>query len=117
MRERITKIKQLIENGIDKQLFFKLVLHITDGTSEFNSGYANYKKINEWQDLYSSQYVNLQLSETQLILFFDYLKIYYSEFVGNNHNDYFVFKTFINNYRTESYLEFESIVFSVFEIL
>lgn len=117
MEERILEVKELCDAGIDKNMFFKLILHVTNGVSNPMQAYANYLTIKEWQNLYSKPYVDIVVSEEQLVLFFNYMIKYSGNFFGKNQDKYFVFKTFINDLRMENNFEFESIVFTTLELI
>ena len=117
MKERILEVKQLFNNKINKELFFKLILHVTDAYKEPMQAYANYLTIDEWQKLYSKPFVDIVVSEDQLLLFFNYMIKYSGNYFGKNNDKYFVFKTFNNDLRTEDNFEFELILLTTFELI
>jgi|GEM_PF-5329399 len=116
--QQIKDVKNLIKQGITKDTFLKLILHCTDGPMTNNkTQYANYLSIDEWIELYKKQpSPNLKLTKEILIAFFEYMILYYPEYIGKNGNIYFVKKTFTNNdLRKEYNYNKELIVFKTLE--
>lgn len=117
MEERILELKELYDNEISKELFFKLILHVADGRENPAQAYANNLTIPEWKNLFSRPFVVIDVSDEQLSLFFNYMIKYSMDFFGRNQDKYFVLKTFINDLRTEENFEFESILLTAFELI
>lgn len=117
MEERILAVKELYDAGIDKSIFFKLLLHSTDGPTNEKQAYANYLTIDEWKKLYSREFVNINVTDNELLLFFNYMIKYSVGFFGKSKNEYFVYKTFTKNLRTEDNFQFELILLTTFELI
>ena len=116
MKERIEELHTLFSAGIDRQLFFRLLLNIANGGfMEGQSSYANYLKIDIWMELYANKNIKINVSKEQLVIFLDYLVKYANGSVGRNGEYYYVTKDFSNDRRGEENFNFESIVFQVFE--
>ena len=117
-KKRIEDLHELFKNGIDRELFFKLIINITNGGyTETPTTWANYLKIESWMELYSDKNLKINVNIKQLLLFFNYLKKYLDTYIGKNGDFYYVSKLFTNDKRTENYLEFESVVFQAFEVV
>lgn len=116
MNERILALKELFDNGIDRELFFRLLLHVTDRGLNKSQAYANYLTVSEWKELFARDYVKINVSDEQIMLFFNYLVRYFSYYVGKNGNVYTVSKEFTNNLRTEESQQFELIVYTTIQI-
>lgn len=116
MNERILAVKELFDNGINKELFFRLLLHVTDGGLNQSPAYANYLTIPEWKELFARDFVKINVSEEQIILFLNYMIKYFSYYFGKNVNIYAVSKEFTNDLRTEESQQFESIVYTTIQI-
>lgn len=117
-KKRIEDLYELFKNGIDRELFFKLISNITNGGySETPSAWANNLKIESWMELYSDRNLKIDVSKEQLLLFFNYSVKYLDKYVGKSSDFYYVSKLFTNDKRTEDYLQFESVIFQAFEIV
>lgn len=116
MYERILAIRELFDNGINKELFFRLLLHVTDGGLNQYPAYANYLTVLEWKKLFARDFVQINVSEEQIILFFNYMLKYFPYYFGKNGNFYIVSKEFTNELRTEESQQFESIVYTTIQI-
>lgn len=118
MKERIKELYELYLIGIDRELFFKLILNITNQAyGEHSSNYANYLKIENWMELYAEETLNLNINEQKLIMFLNYMTKYVNKYIGKNGDYYYVTRDFSNEKRNEKYLEFESTIFHVFEVI
>ena len=121
MKEQILALKNLYDNGINKELFFKLILHVTNGYDGYNEpmrAYANYLDIENWEKLFSNPHIKISVTSSQLILFFEYMVNYYSKYFGKNQKIYLVFLDFRNNeLRTEDNFKLEDILLTTFEII
>ena len=116
MEERILKLKEIYNQGIDRKMFFKLILHSTDGNSEPTSVYANNKSAAEWMVLYNEASVALGVSVTQMELFFNYMSAYHHHFFGREQGKYSVNKYFNKKEKARDNFEFEEITLTVLEL-
>lgn len=118
MKNQIKQLQELFLSGIDRELFFKLILHITNsGFGEPNKSYANYLKIEDWIELYAYKSIKINVDKEQLILFLNYMIKYMPFYVGKNGDYYYVTKQFTPELRSEEFFKFESIVYQVFETI
>lgn len=121
MNKQILDLKNLYDNGINNELFFKLILHVTngyDGYREPMRAYANYLDIENWEKLFSNPHVKIIINREQLTLFFDYMITYFPNYFGKNQQIYFVNLEFKNNgLRTKEHFQFENILLTTFEII
>jgi len=116
MKERINKLKEIFANGISREIFLTLILHMTNYYKDQSPAYANYLTLDEWQNLYAkTPNPNINLSQEQLTLFFEYMRTFHHAYVGKSQNIYFVFKNFSNELRASHNFEFEIIVFTTLE--
>ena len=118
MKEKIQSIKVMFDNGVNRETFLKMILHCTDYYEEKPLAWANYLKLDKWQELFAKKpNPGLELSQGQLSLFFDYMSKYHGNYIGRNNDIYYVYKNFSNELRTENNFEFESAIFLTIEIL
>ena len=116
MEEQILSLKKLYGNGINLELFNKLVLHSTDGTSQQPSAYQNDLDIESWKELFSKEYVEIPVSSEQLILFFEYMSKYHNKYCRKNKDNYSILKTLSNDRKSIEFFNFEKIVFTVMQL-
>ncbi len=117
MKERIQNLKDLTESGINRETFFKMILHCTDHYEDKPPAWANYLKIDIWQKLYAKKpHPDLNLSEEQLLLFFNYMSKYHHQYIGRNTDIYYVHRNFENDLRTEENFSTESVIFQTLEL-
>lgn len=118
MKERIKYLKNLFDNGIIGNVFFKMILHITDDCEIKSRAYSNYLGIEDWKKLYAKKpNPNLILNDEQISSFFNYLSRYHGDYFGKNQNYYYVNKNFFYEQTNPEDFIFESIVFTTLEIL
>lgn len=118
MTEQILALKNFYENKIDKELFFKLLLHLTDGHKEPMSPYANYLDIENWKKLFSLPSKKIIVTSDQLAIFFEYMTKYHGEYVGVTQEKYYVRKELMNNeLRTEKNFRLEATVLTTIETI
>lgn len=118
MKNQILQLQELFLSNIDRETFFKLILHITnEGYGEVNKSYANYLKIEDWVELYGNKSIKINVNKEQLILFLNYMVKYVDFYVGKSGDYYYVNKQFILEKRSEEFFKFESIVYQVFETI
>lgn len=121
MEKQILALKKLYDNEINRELFFKLMLHVTNGYDGYNEpmrAYANYLDIENWEKLFSKPFVEINVTREQLILFFEYMIKYYPQYFGKNQEKYLVYLEFKNNeLRKEDNFKLEHILLTTFEII
>lgn len=118
MKNQIQELQKLFLSDINRETFFKLILHITNsGYGETNKSYANYLKIENWIELYKNKFIKIDINKEQLILFLNYMIKYADFYVGKNGDYYYVTKQFTTEKRSEEFFQFESIVYQVFETI
>lgn len=117
MKEKIVCLKELYDNGIDENLFFKLISNSTNSPTDQKLAYSNLLTIKEWQELYAADYLNISVSENQLALFFNYMTKYSSNFFGKMNGKYFVNKYFTNEEKKREKFQFELIVYKTIELV
>ena len=107
--QQIKDVKNLIKQGITKDTFLKLILHCTDGPMTNNkTQYANYLSIDEWIELYKKQpSPNLKLTKEILIAFFEFMIIYYPEYIGKNGNMINALKTIANGCKAKDGISYK----------
>lgn len=120
MNKQILDLKKLYDNGINNDLFFKLILHVTNGYDGYDKpmrAYANYLDIENWGNLFSNPHIKINIDLEKLILFFEYMITYYQNYFGKNQKIYYVNLEFRNNdLRTKENFQFENIILTTFEI-
>lgn len=118
MKNQILQLQQLFLNDIDRETFFKLILHIAnEGYGEPNKSYANYLKIENWVELYGNKSIKINVNKEQIILFLDYMVKYVDLYVGKSGDYYWISKQFTLEKRSEEFFKIESIVYQVFETI
>lgn len=70
MEERILELKNLYDSGIEKNLFFELINNSTSGAGLHHSSYSNNLSKEEWKKLFAEPFINIDVSENQVELFF-----------------------------------------------
>lgn len=117
MEQRILDLKNLFDNGINLDLFQRLVLHSTDGNSESTSAYANNQEVSAWVTMYNKPFVTLGVNNEQVELFLDYMVANHSRFFTKSAPRYAVNKYFNNDEKAEGNFQFELILLLSFAIL
>ena len=117
MKARILELKKLYDSGITQKIFLDLVLHSTNGPSEYQSQYSNDLSLTNWRELYSKPYVEIPVDENQLELFFNYMVKYFGGHFGRGQNTYYVAKSFTNDKKSEDNFPFETTLLLAFEIV
>jgi hypothetical protein len=116
MEEQIINLTKLYSNGINLELFNKLILHSTDGNSQRESAYQNDLDVESWKKLYSKDYVEIPISSEQLVLFFEYMCKYHNTYCRKNRDNYAILKTLYNDRKANRLFNFEEIVFTVIQL-
>jgi hypothetical protein len=116
MEEKILQLKELYNQGIDKILFYQLILHSTNGHSEPTSIYANNKNVEEWVSLYNEDSIKLEVSNIQIELFFNYMSKYHYHFFGKDQGRFSINKYFNKEEKSKDKFLFEEITFTVLDL-
>lgn len=118
MKERIKDLKKINEFGINSDMFLKLVLHSTDGTSKQMTAYSNNYNIDGWKnEVFKEISTKEDFSKLQIQEFLNYMCKYYPQYFGRNKDEIYVTKQFEQYRRSEENFYFEKVVLLTMETL
>lgn len=118
MKDRIKDLKELNDNGISSDLFWKLILHSTDGSSKQMRAYSNNHKIENWKkEVYKEISLKEEVSEKQIDCFLNYMCKYFSSYFGKNHDEIYVTKQFEQYRRIDKNFLFEEVALTTIETI